>query len=205
MIDIRQGDCLELLKTLPDKSVDMVLTDPPYGVLNFKWDKEIDNEKLWQELKRVTKPNCIIALFGIEPFSTQVRLSNIKNYKYDWYWKKSNVGGFANAKKRPLKVLENIMVFADGVPRYYPQGLVRLDKKKSRKAEKLSKRRGGMLRCIVATTKQASIYKNLPITQDTFWNLAILTVQKEGCTPPKSLPSFWNILSKPTPTRTKRC
>lgn len=143
MIDIRQGDCLELLKTLPDKSVDMVLTDPPYGVLDFKWDNEIDNEKLWQELKRVIKPNCIIALFGIEPFSTQVRLSNIKNYKYDWYWKKSAVGGFINAKKRPLKTLENIMVFSDGVPRYYPQGLVRLDKKKPRKAEKLSKRSGG--------------------------------------------------------------
>lgn len=149
MIDIRQGDCLELLKTLPDNSVDMVLTDPPYGVLDFKWDNEIDNEKLWQELKRVTKPNCVIALFGIEPFSTQVRLSNIKNYKYDWYWKKSAVGGFVNAKKRPLKVLENIMVFSDGVPRYYPQGLLRLDRKKSRKAEKLSKRSGGGGWCVI--------------------------------------------------------
>ena len=182
-IQLQQGDCLELLKTLPDNSVDMVLTDPPYGVLDFKWDNEIDNEKLWQELKRVIKPNCIIALFGIEPFSTQVRLSNIKNYKYDWYWKKSAVGGFINAKKRPLKTLENIMVFSDGVPRYYPQGLVRLDKKKSRKAEKLSKRSGGggTVRCIVATAKQASIYKNLPIIQDIFWNLAILTAQKGVC------------------------
>ena len=182
-IQLQQGDCLELLKTLPDNSVDMVLTDPPYGVLDFKWDNEIDNEKLWQELKRVIKPNCIIALFGIEPFSTQVRLSNIKNYKYDWYWKKSAVGGFINAKKRPLKTLENIMVFSDGVPRYYPQGLVRLDKKNARKGETLSKRSGGggTVRCIVATAKQASIYKNLPIIQDIFWNLAILTAQKGVC------------------------
>lgn len=181
-IQLQQGDCLELLKTLPDNSVDMVLTDPPYGVLDFKWDNEIDNEKLWQELKRVIKPNCIIALFGIEPFSTQVRLSNIKNYKYDWYWKKSAVGGFINAKKRPLKTLENIMVFSDGVPRYYPQGLVRLDKK-SPERQRSSQREagGGTVRCIVATAKQASIYKNLPIIQDIFWNLAILTAQKGVC------------------------
>ncbi|WP_228157864.1 site-specific DNA-methyltransferase [Moraxella bovis] len=183
----------------------MVLTDPPYGVLDFKWDNEIDNEKLWQELKRVIKPNCIIALFGIEPFSTQVRLSNIKNYKYDWYWKKSAVGGFINAKKRPLKTLENIMVFSDGVPRYYPQGLVRLDKKSPERQRSSQREAGGMVRCIVATAKQASMYKNLPIIQDIFWNLAILTAQKGVCIQPKNPPTFWNILSKPTPMRKRRC
>lgn len=144
MIQLHHGDCLEILKQIPDDSVDLVLTDPPYAVLQLKWDKLIDSEKLWQELNRITKEDGVVALFGIEPFATQMRHSNFKNYKYDWYWQKNNVAGFVNAKKRPLKIIENIMIFSKKPPRYNPQGLIRLDKKIQTKGDaKLKNKRGG--------------------------------------------------------------
>lgn len=111
-MNLQQGDCLELLKTLPDNSVDMVLTDPPYALLNFRWDKSIDFKQIWQQLNRITKDDSIIALFGCEPFSTEIRMSNFTQYKYGWYWQKDNCGGFMNAKRCPLKMIENIMIFA---------------------------------------------------------------------------------------------
>lgn len=93
-----QGDCLERMKDIPDGSVDMVLTDPPYGTTACKWDSVIPFEPMWAELKRIVKPNRAIVLFGSEPFSSALRMSNIKNYKYDWVWKKRAVN-FLNAKK----------------------------------------------------------------------------------------------------------
>ena len=128
MIDLRQGDCLELLKDVPDGSVDLILTDPPYGTVACEWDKVIDFDAMWLELKRVIKPCGIIALFSVEPFSSRLRVSNFDDYRYDWFWQKTNVSGFANAKKRPLKVIENICVFSKQAPRYNPQGLKKLDK-----------------------------------------------------------------------------
>ena len=83
-----QGDCLELMKHIPDGSVDMVLTDPPYGTTACKWDSVIPFEPMWEELKRIIKPNGAIVLFGSEPFSSMLRLSNIKQFKYDWVWEK---------------------------------------------------------------------------------------------------------------------
>jgi site-specific DNA-methyltransferase (adenine-specific) len=120
-IELWQGDCLELMKNIPDGSVDLVLTDPPYGTTACKWDSVIPFEPMWEQLNRIIKPNGAICIFGSEPFSSALRMSNIKHYKYDWIWQKSNVMGFLNAKKRPLKETENISVFNSKV--YYPQGL----------------------------------------------------------------------------------
>lgn len=122
------GDCLELMKEIPDKSVDMVLTDPPYGTTQCKWDTVIPFEPMWKELKRITKDNGAICLFGSEPFSSHLRLSNLKMFKYDWVWQKHHKTGHLNAKKRPMKRCENISVFYKKQSKYYPQGLVSCNK-----------------------------------------------------------------------------
>lgn len=114
------GDCLEIMKNIPDKSVDMILCDLPYGTTQNKWDSILPFEPLWEQYNRVIKDNGIIALFGSEPFASKLRLSNIKNYKYDWYWDRKSTSGFLNAKKRPLKRIETITIFSKNTPRYYP-------------------------------------------------------------------------------------
>ena len=86
--ELWQGDCLELMKNIPDGSVDLVLTDPPYGTTACKWDSVIPFEPMWEQLNRIIKPNGTICLFGSEPFSSALRISNIKNFKYDWIWEK---------------------------------------------------------------------------------------------------------------------
>jgi site-specific DNA-methyltransferase (adenine-specific) len=115
------GDCLELMKTIPDNSIDFVLTDPPYGTTACKWDSVISFEPMWKELKRIRKEKCAIVLFGSEPFSSHLRMSNIKEFKYDWIWLKSNGGGFLNANRQPLKRHEQISVFSKKQSSYYPQ------------------------------------------------------------------------------------
>jgi len=143
MINLMNGDCLELMKTIPDGSVDMILTDPPYGTTACKWDSVIDFDLMWLQLKRIIKPNGAIVLFGSEPFSSALRMSNIKQYKYDWVWEKSKVGNVFNCKNAPQKNFENIMIFSNGtiangsnkkMP-YFPQGLidVSITKKNQRK------------------------------------------------------------------------
>ena len=131
---IINGDCLEVMKSIPDGSVDMILTDPPYGTTACKRDTVIDLDKMWEQLKRVIKPNGAIVLFGSEPFSSALRMSNIKNYKYDWKWDKISPTGHLNAKKRPMKKLEDICVFSVHYSNYKPQGLVYNPRKKSRKS-----------------------------------------------------------------------
>ena len=111
MVDLKRGDCLELMKEIPDGSVDMILADLPYGCTACSWDTVIPFEELWPAFERVTKSNGIVVLFGTEPFSSVCRMSNIKRYKYDWIWKKRNSTGFLNAKNAPLRNYENIMVF----------------------------------------------------------------------------------------------
>lgn len=131
MINLIQGDCLELLKTIPDGSVDLILTDPPYGTTACKWDSVIPFEPMWEQLKRIIKPNGAIVLFGSEPFSSALRMSNIKQYKYDWIWEKSRPVGIFNAKLKPLRSHELISVFSDGMTangsnrnmKYYPVGV----------------------------------------------------------------------------------
>jgi len=127
------GDCLEVMKELPDNSIDFILTDPPYGIIESKWDNIIPYNLMWQQLKRIRKDNIAIALFGSEPFSSHLRLSNLDEYKYDWYWEKNKASNFFNSKIMPLKIIENILVFSKGklsnhktaknILNYYPQNL----------------------------------------------------------------------------------
>lgn len=116
------GDCLELMKSIPDKSIDMVLTDPPYGTTACKWDVVIPFEPMWKELKRITKDNGAICLFGSEPFSSHLRLSNLKMFKYDWIWQKDNGSNFLNTPYQPFKVSENISVFSKKASSYSKKG-----------------------------------------------------------------------------------
>ena len=120
-VKLYQGDCLQVMKNIEDGSVDLILTDPPYGTTACKWDSVIPFDPMWEQLNRIIKPNGAIVLFGSEPFSSALRMSNIKNYKYDWVWKKRPVN-FLNAKKQPLRETENILVFNS--KNYYPQGLI---------------------------------------------------------------------------------
>ena len=144
------GDCLEVMKSIPDKSVDMVLCDLPYGTTACKWDNVIPFEPMWEHLNRIIKDNGAICLFGIEPFSSYLRISNIKNFKYDWIWNKTKPVNFLNAKKMPLKDVEIISVFNSKI--YYPQGLIpvnkhiRVDKKHTIKNSHITGFNGGELR-----------------------------------------------------------
>ena len=122
------GDCLKLMKDIPDNSIDMCLTDPPYGTTQCKWDSVIDFKLMWEQLKRIVKDNGAICLFGSEPLSSRLRLSNIKMFKYDWIWEKHHKTGHLNAKKRPMKKCELISVFYERQPRYTPQGLIDCNK-----------------------------------------------------------------------------
>lgn len=121
-INLMKGDCLEKMKEIPDKSVDMVLTDPPYGTTQNKWDSVIDFSQMWTELKRILKnESSAVVLFGQQPFSAAVIMSNPSMFKYEWIWKKPIGTGFLNAKKYPLKDHENIMVFCSKPHYYSPQ------------------------------------------------------------------------------------
>ena len=124
MINLMQGDCLELMKTIPDGSVDMVLTDPPYGTTACKWDSVIPFEPMWEQLKRVTKKNGAIVMTSAQPFTSALVMSNVKMFKYCWVWKKNKATGHLNAKKRPLVAHEDLVVFYSSPPTYNMQGLV---------------------------------------------------------------------------------
>jgi len=140
MIDLRLGDCLEVMKDIPSGSIDAIITDPPYGTTACKWDSVIPFEPMWEQLNRIIKPNGAIVLFGSEPFSSALRMSNIKNYKYDWVWNKSKANGFFNVKKMPLKNIECISVFYKKQCKYNPQGTKKCDKIiKTRQGAKVGK------------------------------------------------------------------
>lgn len=117
---IIQGNCLEVMKDIELGSVDAIICDPPYGTTQCRWDSIIDFDLMWEQLHRIIKPNGAIVLFGSEPFSSALRMSNIKNYKYDWYWQKSQAVGHLNAWKQPMRNSEIISVFYKEQPRYNP-------------------------------------------------------------------------------------
>ena len=120
-IELIKGDCLEVMKDIPDKSIDMILCDLPYGTTACKWDSVIPFEPLWEQYNRIIKDNGAIVLFGSEPLSSALRMSNIKKYKYDLKWQKDQGSDFMLAKKKPLKDYEDIMVFYKKQPTYNPQ------------------------------------------------------------------------------------
>ena len=111
MVNLMQGDCLEMMKAIPDGSVDMVLTDPPYGTTACKWDSIIDLPLMWEQLKRVIKPNGAIVMTASQPFTTTLIASNIKMFKYCWVWEKDKPSNFALANRQPMKYHEDVCVF----------------------------------------------------------------------------------------------
>ena len=121
MINLIKGECLEAMKQIPTGSIDAIITDPPYGTTACKWDSVIDFELMWEQLNRIIKPNGAIVLFGSEPFSSALRMSNIKDYRYDLIWNKIRAAGFLNANRMPLKQHENISLFYKKLPTYNPQ------------------------------------------------------------------------------------
>ena len=126
MIKLLHGDCLELMKDIPDKSIDMILCDLPYGTTACKWDVIIPFEPLWEQYERIIKDKGAICLFGSEPFSSKLRMSNLKLYKYDWIWKKSNPSNIALANKQPMKYHEIISVFYKMQSTYNKQMIERI-------------------------------------------------------------------------------
>ena len=135
---IVNADCLEAMKYIKDKSIDMVLCDLPYGTTACKWDTIIPFEPLWEQYKRIIKDNGAIVLTASQPFTSALVMSNIKMFKYEWIWEKSRTVGFLNAKNAPLKQHENILVFSKGMMAncnknnmcYFPQGLVEINEVK---------------------------------------------------------------------------
>ena len=121
MIDLRQGDCLEKMKDIPDKSIDMILCDLPYGTTACKWDNVIPFEPLWEQYNRIIKDNGAIVLFGVQPFTSDLINSNRKMYKYDLIWNKDLCKNPGLAKIRPLPSFENISVFGKERITYNPQ------------------------------------------------------------------------------------
>ena len=115
------GDCLERMKEIPDESIDMILCDLPYGTTACKWDTIIPFEPLWEQYKRIIKDNGAIVLFGSQPFTSVLVMSNLKWFKYEWVWNKKLAGNGILAKIQPLKIHENIIVFSNGKLRYNPQ------------------------------------------------------------------------------------
>ena len=121
MIKLVHGDCLDVLQNVPDNYVDLVLTDPPYGITACKWDTIIPFEALWKQLKRITKPNSAIIMMASQPFTSMLIMSNLEMFKYCWVWKKNIKTGFLNAKKQPLRQTEDIVVFYNTQCVYNPQ------------------------------------------------------------------------------------
>jgi len=120
MVRLHLGDCLDIMPMIPDQSIDAIITDPPYGTTACPWDSVIPFEPMWKQLNRIIKANGAIVLFGSEPFSSALRMSNIKNYKYDWIWDKKIPGNFALVKHQPLKYHEIISVFNVKKQNYFP-------------------------------------------------------------------------------------
>jgi len=120
-IELIHGDCLEKMKNIESGSIDMILADPPYGTTACKWDSIIPFDLMWVQLKRLIKPDGAIILFGSEPFSSALRMSNIKNFKYDWIWDKKRITNPMMAKKQPLRQHEVLSVFYSNQPTYNPQ------------------------------------------------------------------------------------
>ena len=120
MIQLFNDDCLKVLPTLLDNSIDLVLTDPPYGTTQCKWDSVIPFEPIWKELKRIVKDNSAIVFTASQPFTSALVMSNIKMFKYEWIWEKAVGSNFASLKYQPMKEHENVLVFSKGTHKYFP-------------------------------------------------------------------------------------
>ena len=164
-VELYLGDCLEKMTHLPDDSVDLILADLPYGTTDrsgkkgsriFKWDSVIPLDSLWEQYRRILKTNGTVVLTADQPFTSQLVMSNLKWFKYEWIWKKSRTTGFFTANYRPMKSTEDILVFSEGGAAaasaksgrgnmtYNPQGLVEKRVKKKNNAKRLGKLLGNV-------------------------------------------------------------
>lgn len=122
MLNLILGDCLEEMQNIPDKSIDMILCDLPYGTTKCRWDTIIQPDKLWEHYSRIIKHNGAIVLFGQEPFSSTMRMSNMSMYRYDWIWQKQKPSNFQLMNYQPGRIQENIMVFSKAKACYVKNG-----------------------------------------------------------------------------------
>jgi len=152
---LQLGDCLDVMRDIPDGSIDMVLTDPPYGTTACKWDSVIPFEPMWAQLKRITKPNGAIVLMASQPFTSALVMSNVVMFRYQWIWEKNKATGHLNAKKRPLVSHEDVVVFSKAPTNYFPQGLVEKETPSISKGGRGRKGVGSSGDCYGAATKDA--------------------------------------------------
>ena len=157
MIELMHGDCLELMKQIPDASVDMILCDLPYGTTACKWDTVIPFEPLWAQYRRIAKRNAAIVLTASQPFTSALIASNIKEFRYCWVWEKSRFANQMLAKVQPLKIHEDVAVFAVDRPIYCPQGLVECNKT-TRQGARVTDNNGGGVRA----TEYVQTHTNYP-------------------------------------------
>lgn len=119
--DLRMGDCLELMRELPDASVELILCDLPYGTTQCRWDAIVPLKRLWAQYRRIIKPEGVIVLTAAQPFTSALVMSNPDWFRYDLVWEKSKASGFLNAKRQPLRAHESILIFSNRAPPYFPQ------------------------------------------------------------------------------------
>ena len=158
---LMQGDCLERMKEIQSGSVDMVLTDPPYGTTACKWDSIIPLEPMWVQLKRIIKPNGAIVMTASQPFTTTLIASNMKMFKYCWVWNKKKPGGIGFAKYQPMRVTEDVVVFSNGSNNYYPIMVDRDAIKKSRNYKRSEMNNASLSAQCTDTTYTKKYPKNL--------------------------------------------
>lgn len=193
-IDLYNGDCLEVMDKLIKDGVvvDAIITDPPYGTTACKWDNVIPFNEMWERLNKLIKPNGAIVLFGSEPFSSALRMSNIKSYKYDWYWNKTKANGFQHSKNRPMRAVETISVFSNspmghksqlGNKRmeYNPQGIIASGKRKITESTHSGNTMGGI-------DKKSARPNQIGVEYDSFTNfpndiLKYSNMEKRGLHP----------------------
>jgi site-specific DNA-methyltransferase (adenine-specific) len=120
MINLLHGDCLELMKTIPDANIDAIITDPPYGTTACKWDSVIPFEPMWKELNRIIKDNGAIIFTASQPFTSNLIMSNTKMFKHEWIWEKNRGSNFATLRYAPMKEHESVLVFCKTSPKYFP-------------------------------------------------------------------------------------
>ena len=165
MNQVLQGDCLELMKGIPDGSVDMILADLPYGTTACKWDTIIPFEPLWEQYERIIKKNGAIVLTASQPFTSALVMSNPKMFRYSWVWQKTRFSNQMLAKYQPLKIHEDVLVFSIKTHQYIPQGLLRVDKI-TRQGKKVTDNVGGGER----PTQYRQEFTNYPKTIQLFKN-----------------------------------
>lgn len=127
-IDLFQGDCLPLMSSLPDQSVDTILNDPPYGTTQASWDIAIDLDELWKQYLRVLKPNGVIVMFCAQPFTSKLIMSQMNLFRYLWYWEKEKGTNFLSTRYQPLRVIEEVVVFSRNTKFTYNPQMIPLEK-----------------------------------------------------------------------------